>query len=460
MTMSAPSITLKRKIKLNGSWTFVPVAKKNDHYIHDTVLIAGVPTKMTAGTFYLDWREEGKRIQKSVGVNGHEAIEAHRLQTATHKGRAEGVDIPHDAPQLERGRVLLKQLVAGYFDDHRLRPKSLAKYREAMTSFQSFTAKRYVDDLKPEDLRGFISYMLDTQKLAPKTARVKGRIVHTVLTGLGAVLPMKRGEWPKATKKQRRPMYATDTIQKLLSSVSREHFILWSFYLHTGFREQETAFCSWDDVDFKRGEVSVTEKPHLGFKIKNHQERTVPIPDEMMALLREHKATLPEDSYLVFPTKQAKGAAGKIKQGGKNRLNMLDLLKLDYYLAGMNCGQCQVISKGNSTTCAKVPQCRKVGLHMFRHTFASNHLRAGFNIVDVSVLLGHADLATTMIYLHDLGKDELRTQLQETSLGTMYTPDKFERAEHKRIHVISDASRQRMAEGGKKGGQMKAAGVR
>jgi integrase/recombinase XerD len=460
MSTKAPSITLKRKIKVNGTWTFVPVAQKNGKYLHDVVLISGVPMKVAEGTFYLDWREGGKRIQKSVGANGHEAIEAHRVQTATHEGRAAGVHIEHDAPQLERGRIPMKQQVSQFFEDHRLRPKSVSKYREALTSFQSFTAKRYIDELKPDDIRRYLSHLTGTENLAPKTAKVKGRIVHGVLTSLGAVLPMKRGDWPKATKKQRRPMYATDTIQSLLSTVSREHFIMWSFFLHTGFREQEVAFCSWGDVDFKRGEISVTEKSHLGFEIKNYQQRTVPVPDEMMILLREHKATLPAGSSLVFPTKAARGDAGKIKQGGKNRLNMLDLLKLDYYLAGLNCGQCQVISQGKKTTCSKVPQCKKVGLHMFRHTFASNHLRAGFNIVDVSTLLGHADVATTLIYLHDLGKDELRTQLQTTNLGSLYTPDKFERVERKRIHVVSDESRKRMSEGGKASALLKATGTK
>ncbi len=453
--------SLKRKIKLDGNWTFVPVAKRGDRYRPDEVVIQGLPTKMKQGTFYLDWREDGKRIQKAVGTNGHEAIEAHRVQTKIHELRVSGVAVEQDAPQLAPGRESMRQRIDHFLEDRRvtLRPKSLKKYSEALTSFLAFTKKRYIEDIKPDDIRGFLAHMTLAEKLAPKTAKVKGRIVHGVLTGLGAALRMERGDWPKVTKKQRRPMYQTVTMQTLLSTVSREHYILWSFFLHTGFREQEVAFCSWSDVDFKRGEISVTEKPHLGFEIKNYQQRTVPVPEELLDLLREHNATLPPNSFLVFPTRAAKGAAASLKPGGKNRLNMLDLLKFDYYLAGLNCGGCEVTAGGKATTCAKVPQCRRVGLHMFRHTFATNLLRAGFNIVDVSRQLGHQDVATTQIYLHDLSNDELREQLNASRMGTMYIPEQFKQTEYKRIHAVSDASRKRMSEGGKRSAQLRAAGI-
>jgi hypothetical protein len=38
----AASVSLKRKIKLNNNWAFVPVARKNGHYFPDQGLIAGI----------------------------------------------------------------------------------------------------------------------------------------------------------------------------------------------------------------------------------------------------------------------------------------------------------------------------------------------------------------------------------------------------------------------------------
>jgi hypothetical protein len=289
------AVNLKRKFKHNGVWTFVPVAKKNGHYVADRVLIDGVATKVDDGTFYIEWREDGKRIQKSVGQNGQEAISAQKSQTNIHALRSQGVTINDDAPQISTGRDTLSTVIDGYVEANQvtLRPKSLAKYGEALKDFDRFTTKRYVEELRPDDIRAYLTHMQVEQKLAPRTAKVKGRIVHGVFTGLGASLPMKRGDWPKVTKKSGRKMYKTDTIKSLLSTVSREHYIMWSFFLHTGFREQEVAFCSWADVDWSRGEISVRAKKHLGFEIMNYEERTVPVVKELMDLLHEHRRTLP-----------------------------------------------------------------------------------------------------------------------------------------------------------------------
>ena len=53
---------------------------------------------------------------------------------------------------------------------------------------------------------------------------------------------------------------------------------------------------------------------------------------------------------------------------------------------------------------------RKLGLptfgwHRLRHTFATNYLRQGGDIVRLSMVLGHSQITTTQRYLHLLTED-------------------------------------------------------
>ena len=50
----------------------------------------------------------------------------------------------------------------------------------------------------------------------------------------------------------------------------------------------------------------------------------------------------------------------------------------------------------------KLPQS---GFHMLRHTFATEYLRSGSDVVRLSIILGHSDVSTTMKYLHLLTED-------------------------------------------------------
>ncbi len=52
---------------------------------------------------------------------------------------------------------------------------------------------------------------------------------------------------------------------------------------------------------------------------------------------------------------------------------------------------------------------KKVTCHIARHTFATNYLRKGGKVQDLQVLLAHSDIKTTMIYVHIVESETVRT---------------------------------------------------
>jgi integrase/recombinase XerD len=59
------------------------------------------------------------------------------------------------------------------------------------------------------------------------------------------------------------------------------------------------------------------------------------------------------------------------------------------------------------------------GLHRLHHTFATQYLRNGGEVVRLSIILGHSDVSTTMKYLHLLTEDVQRPHQALSVLGRL-----------------------------------------
>lgn len=59
---------------------------------------------------------------------------------------------------------------------------------------------------------------------------------------------------------------------------------------------------------------------------------------------------------------------------------------------------------------------KQVSLHALRHSYATHLLEEGLNIVTLKELLGHANITTTMIYLHVAQCEQLQAHSPFDSL--------------------------------------------
>jgi integrase len=118
----------------------------------------------------------------------------------------------------------------------------------------------------------------------------------------------------------------------------------------------------------------------MGWTLKDYEERTIPLPTELMQDLKRRRQEHPDDR-LLFPMQERKPEGHFLR-----RLKRLALK------AGLNCGHC-VNKKGLS--CKKHPVCEAFELHRFRRTFATFHHQQGRSMKTLQRWLGHSQIETT-----------------------------------------------------------------
>ena len=129
-------------------------------------------------------------------------------------------------------------------------------------------------------------------------------------------------------------------------------------------------------------------KPYVSIIGKGHKRRTLYLMPKTVAHLKKyiaeyHGKTPDPDSYLFYSRNI--GTSGKMTQPAIDKM-----LKKHAKAAHLLCGD--------------VPS--DLHAHQFRHAKASHWLEDGMNIVQISFLLGHEQLETTMIYLDVTTEDE------------------------------------------------------
>ena len=139
-----------------------------------------------------------------------------------------------------------------------------------------------------------------------------------------------------------------------------------------GLRLQEAQHLEISDIDSQRKMIHV----HRG---KGAKDRFVPLPESTLQCLRRHWVTH-RHPRLLFP------ALGR----GRNQAAHADTPMPKASVQGAFRQ-----AKGEAGI-----QKRDVSVHTLRHSYATHLLEAGINLRVIQQYLGHAQLETTMVYLH------------------------------------------------------------
>jgi integrase/recombinase XerD len=392
--METPNVYTRKQLR-PGYWPYKAVQEgrglktgdiEGPFYVHPTIGGKQVWTKLVAETFG-EAKEEAVKIFDAVHAQerGLTVAEAQKLT----------------------GRITVRNAVDTYLEQKSNKaPRTLAQYSNTLERFVKSLPPnvQFLDQITPDVLRGH-KRLLEEQGYAGKTVDTRLNIIFFLLKKNGIPARIPKDEMPVIEEEPAVP-YSDEELQKLFAAMDAEEFIRYKFFLGSACREQEVSFAAWPDIDWSNATYHIRKKLDSGFTPKNHEQRTIPLPKALLALLKERRKN-PAHPRWIF-----------VNGDGRPDNHFLRKLKQIAKRAGLNCGHCRTtITVGRWTkvrkevTCTDQPVCEHFILHRFRKTCATRWMNAGVPIRTIQHYLGHKSLETTMRYLGVVDTPILRSQI-------------------------------------------------
>jgi integrase len=392
-----PRVVLLARMKVHGKHNFYPVEIKN-----------GRPVERDGGTsYYLRYTENGKRKTEPVGADLTRAFTAYQNRELNITRAAMGLSPISELTahgKDKAGRTKIADAVAVYLQDLADTVKTGEKskgtqrsYRNAVEHFRDNCGVEYLEDVTGDVLRRYKVFMFDNIKKLVRgsqhnTVANRFRFLNTFFNKWGIKMVRNRNphkddtgllnytDVPREQKKPTKDKYSLEEVKSMLSGANEDEADLIHFFLRTGCRDEEVAYMEWKDIDWKRQQVLVREKPGV-WKPKDKEQRSLPVEDGvLLKRLEARKGRQEPKSHLIFPNTLGEPDMHLIRQLHK------------------------VVAKAEKKglEIEGVPT-----LHRFRRTYASAMISHS-DLQTVSDLLGHADIATTALYL---AKDDVKARV-------------------------------------------------
>jgi integrase/recombinase XerD len=407
-----PHVTLLKQVKTKNKWRHARALFDSKGRVRrDRVRVNGKDEPHPEGSYFIEWWDQGKRHCIPAGADAQDAADKARVKEAQLTAERNGIIPALPQPQTAPQRTSLASALDDYLNYVRYHRslRTFRTYRPILTSFKTFCPKSHVDDVQRQDLLDFATHCMK-QGQAGKSIYNKLVVLSQVLKQHGKRKLLTSADWPSFVETVR-PIYEDAELAKLFKTCTPEEEIRFKFYLMSGFRDAEGRFVTWRDVDFKHLAVRVTAKPHWGFHPKNWEEREVPVPQKLIAMLQRFRPKDASPDAPLFPS-----ATGR-PDGA-----MLEKLKAVAHRGKLNCGHCVVKHRLEDGTikinrCADGPYCTRWFLHKFRHTYATRHLQDGIDIRTLQQWMGHRDIASTMVYLKGVRNSDVQARINKGSLA-------------------------------------------
>lgn len=269
--------------------------------------------------------------------------------------------------------------------------------------------KRHPRELGAAEVEAFLTHLAVAGKVAASTQnQAKSALLFLYKEVLDVELPwLDNVERAKAPK--RLPVVLTPAeVQALLGRLSDTSRLMASLLYGTGLRLMECLRLRVKDVDFARKEILVRDGK--GFK-----DRVTMLPAALAGPLREHLKRVRDlhqqdlaagYGAVYLPYALERKYPGAARDWGWQYVFPSAKLSVDPRSGETRRHhvQDQVLQRAIKQATRDADLAKPATPHTLRHSFATHLLESGQDIRTVQELLGHADVATTMIYTHVLNR--------------------------------------------------------
>jgi integron integrase len=284
-------------------------------------------------------------------------------------------------------------------------------YTDWIRRFVLFHRKRHPDDMGELEIAAFLSHLAVNRRVAAST---QNQALCALLFLYREVLERKLEfiDLERAKRPPKVPVVFTKAeARAVLAQLKGDYRLMANLLYGSGLRLLECLRLRVKDIDFGYRQITVRES-------KGMRERVTLLPDRLCRPLQAHLARVKERHQRDL----ARGAGSVYLPGALNRkyrnaarewrwqyVFPADKISVDprggekrrHHVGEKNL-QNAVKYAVRAAGVTKVASC-----HTFRHSFATHLLESGYDIRTVQELLGHKDVATTMIYTHVCGRPGL-----------------------------------------------------